>query len=182
MSLKPWKKISEETLVENQWWKFKYGKFETAEGGEVNYYYGDLSDASMVVPMNAEGKIGMVRQYRVLLDGLSWEFPCGAFEKSENEFETASRELMEEMKVGAESIEKIGKFQEANARLDQWIHYYFASKLTDEQLEADDNEEFEQDWFTISQIHEKIASGEISDGTTVTAFYLLLSHLDKIKL
>lgn len=78
MSLKHWKKLSEETLIENRWHEYKHDRVLIEERKEWEYFYIDAAPSSMIVPVLPDGRLVLVNQYRYLWNKESLEFPCGS--------------------------------------------------------------------------------------------------------
>ena len=92
----------------------------------------DTRDWAIVIPLleNAEGKkFVMVRQWRHGARELSLEFPGGVFEKGEDAFAAAARELQEETGFRAGKIEKLGEFNPNPAIMSNRVHFFLARDL-----------------------------------------------------
>ena len=104
--------------------------------------------AAAVVPVTADGKILMVRQYRNALDRYTLEIPAGALDEvGEPGIECASRELEEETGYRSENLEC----------------------LIPSKQHLDEDEFIELGAYTIEELKEKIFSGEIEDAKTVSS-------------
>lgn len=151
--------------------------YKTAEGLDVMYHYGEIPNAVCIIPVNKDGKIGFVKQYRVLFDEFTWELPAGGLEDGQSPLEMAQLELQQEMRVGSKDLVEIGGVQTANARLTELMYVFIASELTDEAQEADENEEFERVWLDLKEVRRMVLAGEIVDGITLYALYLYELHM-----
>ena len=108
--------------------------------------------AAAVVPVTADGKILMVRQYRNALDRYTLEIPAGALDEvGEPGIECASRELEEETGYRSENLEWLITLRTTVA-------------FCNERIEV-----FELGAYTIEELKEKIFSGEIEDAKTVSS-------------
>src|SRR3989338_10650731 len=101
---KPWKKLSQEIVHQNPWWKYKHDTFEKTDGTVGNYYYGVCRGNSMVIPILPDGKLLLIRNYRYIRNQESIEFPCGGKEQGATPEQTAERELLEETGSVAEKL------------------------------------------------------------------------------
>jgi len=52
----------------------------------------------------------LVRQYRLLIDGLSWEIPGGGVEANENPEDAALRECLEETGISCRNLHTLVSF------------------------------------------------------------------------
>ena len=107
----------------------------------------DTSDWVIVVPVleTQRGKeFVMVRQWRHGALDLSLEFPGGVFEKEEDSFAAAARELKEETGYNAGKMEKLGEFNPNPAIMSNKVHFFLATDLkTPQEQDLDDDEYIE---------------------------------------
>jgi ADP-ribose pyrophosphatase len=97
-----------------------------------------------VLPFVEPDRVLLVRQYRHLQRGLSWELPGGGALPGETPEAAAQRELREEGGYRAARITFLTRFHPSNAYLDETAYCYVATGLTPDPLPADDDEFFER--------------------------------------
>ncbi|MFH1404756.1 MAG: NUDIX hydrolase [Patescibacteria group bacterium] len=169
-----WKKISSECVCENPFWKYVVDGFKTQSGVEGKYYYMDTGDSVCIVPVDADGKVILVKQYRYLFDKISLEFPGGGIEKDQNPQEAAEHELAQEAGFCASSLKLISQ-NASNAGLIKETQYvFFATGLendtSDQAGNIDKTEEFEIIRLTPEEVEEKIKTGEIFNNFALGAW------------
>lgn len=126
--------------------------------------------AAAVVPVTADGKILMVRQYRNALDRYTLEIPAGALDEvGEPGIECASRELEEETGYRSENLEWLITLRTTVAFCNERIEVYVAHDLIPSIQHLDEDEFIELGAYTIEELKEKIFSGEIEDAKTVSS-------------
>ena len=126
--------------------------------------------AAAVVPVTADGKILMVRQYRNALDRYTLEIPAGALDEvGEPGIECASRELEEETGYRSENLEWLITLRTTVAFCNERIEVYVALDLIPSKQHLDEDEFIELGAYTIEELKEKIFSGEIEDAKTVSS-------------
>ena len=126
--------------------------------------------AAAVVPVTADGKILMVRQYRNALDRYTLEIPAGALDEvGEPGIECASRELEEETGYRSENLEWLITLRTTVAFCNERIEVYVAHDLIPSKQLLDEDEFIELGAYTIEELKEKIFSGEIEDAKTVSS-------------
>ena len=76
----------------------------TTSTREVVHHHG----GACVLPVDADGNVTMVRQFRYALDEALWELPAGKLEAGEDPFEAAKRELSEECGLTADTYTELG--------------------------------------------------------------------------
>lgn len=175
-SLKKWRKLSEELVAENPWWKYSKDTFEIADGAKGEYHYVDSPGSVMIVPVRSDGRIILVRQYRYLNDRESIEFPGGGVKSGQSFEDMAAQELREEAGVEATSLEKIGDFNPFNGVTNELCSVYVARGLRDVQAETDETEEFERHFLHEYEIDALITEGHLWDGMTLAAWNLYKLH------
>jgi 8-oxo-dGTP pyrophosphatase MutT (NUDIX family) len=105
----------------------------------------DTLDWAIVVPVLETEKgreFVMVRQWRHGARDLSLEFPGGVFEKGENEFQAAARELREETAYIPEKITKLGEFNPNPAIMSNKVHFFLAEALKNSGSQDLDDDEY----------------------------------------
>ena len=126
--------------------------------------------AAAVVPVTADGKILMVRQYRNALDRYTLEIPAGALDEvGEPGIECASRELEEETGYRSENLEWLITLRTTVAFCNERIEVYVAHDLIPSEQHLDEDEFIELGAYTIEELKGKIFSGEIEDAKTVSS-------------
>ena len=124
--------------------------------------------AAAVVPVTKDGKILMVRQYRNALDRYTLEIPAGALDaEDEPGIVCAGRELEEETGYRCENLEWLITLRTTVAFCNERIEVYVARNLIPSKQHLDEDEFIDLEAFTIEE--EKIFSGEIEDGKTVSS-------------
>ncbi len=133
--------------------------------------------ASAVVPVDADGRVCVVRQYRHGVMDFLWEIPAGKLDKGEPPQRCAIRELAEETGLSAARWTTLGTFLPAPGILTEVIHLYLARDLTVGAAAPDDDEELEVQWLPLSEALEMVLRGEWSDGKTAVGLLRAQYHL-----
>ena len=76
----------------------------TTSTRELVHHHG----GACVLPVDADGNVTMVRQFRYALGEELWELPAGKLEAGEDPFEAAKRELSEECGLTADTYTELG--------------------------------------------------------------------------
>jgi ADP-ribose pyrophosphatase len=126
-----------------------------------------------VLPFVEPDRVLLVRQYRHLQRGLSWELPGGGALPGETPEAAAQRELREEGGYRAARITFLTRFHPSNAYLDETAYCYVATGLTPDPLPADDDEFFERTIVPWSDALRMTLDGEITESFSKMA---ILQH------
>jgi ADP-ribose pyrophosphatase len=122
-----------------------------------------------VLPFVEPDRVLLVRQYRHLQRGLSWELPGGGARPGEHPLAAAQRELREEGGYRAERIELLTRFYPSAAYLDETALCYVATGLTPDPLPSDDDEFFERAVVPLDEAIRMTLAGEITESFSKVA-------------
>ncbi|WP_414548528.1 NUDIX hydrolase [Anabaena sp. CCY 0017] len=129
---------------------------------------------ALAVPVTAEGKLVLVRQYRFAIQGRILEFPAGTLELNEDPLKTIQREIEEETGYTSQKWDKLGEFFLAPGYSDEIIYAFLARDL--EKLEnppkQDEDEDIETVLMTPEELEKAILQGEAVDAKSITSFML----------
>ena len=114
------------------------------DGRELVYPVLVVGVAVGIIPFVDDDHVLLVRQFRHLQRGLSWELPGGGALPGEEPLVAAQRELREEGGYRAERFTFLTRFFPSNAYVDEVGYCYAAHGLTPDPLPADDDEFLER--------------------------------------
>ncbi len=135
------------------------------------------SDSVCIVPIDDDGNVVMVRQFRTPTGGALLEVPAGGVEAGEVSDETVQRELQEETGYRAGSIRQLAGFWLAPGWCDEYMYAYLATGLTPSKLAGDDDENIAVERVSLEQSLELIADGTINDAKSIAALLLAIRVL-----
>lgn len=128
-------------------------------------------NAAAVLPVDAEGNIVFVRQYRHAFGEELLEIPAGVMEEGEEAEAAVLRELEEETGWRAGRLEFLCQMYPTVGFCTEKINLYFAFDLTPGVQNLDADEFIEVEIYSLAQALEMIAQGEIKDGKTIAAIF-----------
>ncbi|CAB4603348.1 unannotated protein [freshwater metagenome] len=134
--------------------------------------------AVSVVPIDSDGRVIMVRQYRPALDQYILEIPAGKRDVAdEPPAETAQRELGEEIGMRAGTLDLLGTFANAPGFSDELSWVYLGRNLESVPRDVQGIEESHMsvERFTFDEAFSLIADGSLIDTKTVIGLYLAAS-------
>ncbi len=136
--------------------------------------------AVAVVPVTADHKLILVRQFRYPLGRVTLEIPAGKLDTpQEDRLDAAKRELREEVGVEASSWRNLGEFHPSPAILNERITLYLAQDFTYTQPDPDDDEFLEVEAIPLDKLVDMVLAGEISDAKTQTAILKVYALLQR---
>jgi len=123
--------------------------------------------AVCMVPVDSDGNLLLVTQYRHAAGRRLLEIPAGTLEPGEEPIAAVARELQEEVGQYPGQIEPLGGFFVAPGYTSEYIHLFVCTQLRAARLAADDDEDIEVEVLSPEQALAAIESGEICDAKSV---------------
>jgi ADP-ribose pyrophosphatase len=127
--------------------------------------------AVVILPVDNDGRIILIKQFRPALMRTICELPAGTLEPGEDPERCARRELAEEIGQAAARWESLGRLYPAPGFCDEVQHLYFASDLGDSRAAMDEHEVIEPERMTVVEIEAAIASGDLMDAKSIALLY-----------
>ena len=132
---------------------------------EVVYHNGGAA----VLPVDVDGNVYLVRQYRSAFDAEVLEIPAGKLEKGEDPFFAAVRELEEETGFKTDSIIKLGEYWPTVGYCSERVYLYLAKMLSKGNTHFDSDEFISLVKMPFDEVYKMCMNGEICDGKTQLA-------------
>lgn len=127
MSVKPWREIGRERLVDCRIFEVERSLAESPVDGSVHDYYRVVSrDWVQVIPITDDDEVVMVRQYRHGASNIVLEIPGGLIEAGEDPADAALRECLEETGYRAERAHAMGNMNPNPAIHGHRLHSFYA--------------------------------------------------------
>lgn len=134
--------------------------------------------ASAVLPVDEEGNVYLVRQFRAPVDRVLLEIPAGKLDyKGEDRLQAARRELREETGLQAEKWTHLNDLLTTVGFCDECIAVYLAQGLTAGDQSPDDDEFLNVVKMPYAEALEMVYRNEINDAKTLTALLMAQKYL-----
>lgn len=131
----------------------------------------------VIVPIEADGRVVLIRQYRASVDRELWELPAGSLLPGEIPEEAATRECEEEIGRVPGALERLCAMLPAPGFCDEELIFFRASDLRppapDSTRRPDEDEDIEARPFAIAAAKAMVAKGEIVDLKTAYGLTLI---------
>lgn len=131
--------------------------------------------SAVMMAVDDEKRILLVRQYRLPANKYLWELPAGKLDEGENALQAARRELKEETGYKAKKWTKLASFYASPGYVQEKMTVFLAEDLTAGEPSPMDDERIETQWFKRKQISEMIDDGKIEDAKTIIGYYRWVS-------
>jgi ADP-ribose pyrophosphatase len=147
-------------------------RFTLPNGKEQDYDLVSHLPAVTLVPLDGEGRLWFVSQFRLGSMADMLELPAGVLEAGEPPEAGAARELREETGKAAGALRLLGGFHMAPGYSSEYMYVFLATGLYDAPLEADADEFLQVRRLPLEEVYAMARRGEISDGKTLAALLL----------
>jgi ADP-ribose pyrophosphatase len=128
-----------------------------------------------IVPVDADGNILLVRQYRSAVDKELLEIPAGGIDPGEDPVTAVRREMSEETGYLPQKVEGLGGFYSAPGFCTEYLYLFLATDLIPNRLYAEDTEGISLVRVPVSEVISLIMSNTICDAKSIAG---LLTHLE----
>lgn len=177
----PWKTLSGRVVYDNPWIRVREDQVVRPDG--IPGIYGVVqfkNQAVGVLPVDHDGGVWLVGQFRYPPDVYSWEIPEGGCPEHESVEETARRELLEETGLTAGRLERLGGLIHlSNSVSDEAGYLFRASELTEGESDQEGTEKIHARRFTWDEAWAMLQAGKITDSLSVIALLHEALHREK---
>ncbi len=171
--MKKWKKVKTIEIHDyNGYYRVEKDEVVTPGGKTGQYSVVRGASFAVVVPIDKNGDIWMVKQHRYPIDKITLELPSGGLD-GENPLFAAKRELEEEASLISSNWERLGEFYEANGLAEAKAYVFIAydvKKTKNPRQDPLDKDVFEVEKYSINQIKKMIINNELIDSPLISAF------------
>ncbi|HPT23215.1 MAG: NUDIX hydrolase [Anaerolineaceae bacterium] len=167
-----YKLISREKVLEAHAFDVERIIFQLPDGKQRTYDLVDHANAVTLVPIDRQGNVYFVTQYRLGAEALVLELPAGVMDEGEMPVETARRELREEIGMDCRELISLGGMYMVAGYSNEYMNLFLASDLLPSPLEQDEDEFLTLSIIPIRQVFKMVREGVIQDGKTLCALFL----------
>ena len=133
----------------------------------------------VVLPVLADGRIVLVRQYRHACRQYLWELVAGRMERGENPTAGARRELLEETGYRARKFSVFLDVFPTPGFLEERMYLLLAEGLTAGKAQPEEDEKIVVAAFTRKQLEKMMKSGKLHDAKSIAGLLYYFSFLAK---
>ena len=131
----------------------------------------------VLIPLQDDGQVVMIRQYRHALRRELWELPAGSLDPGESPEMAAARECEEEIGLVPTRIERLRGLYPTPGYCDEEMIFFRLSGLrqppSDSPRQRDDDEDIQSRVMPIAEARAMVARGEVVDLKTAYGLTLI---------
>jgi ADP-ribose pyrophosphatase len=161
------------------------GRVFSVEVGRKRFPNGQEHDVAIVrhppsvvmIPIEDDGRVILIRQFRASVDRQLWEVPAGTLEPDEVPEQAAVRECEEEIGLVPQKVERLAALFPTPGFCDEELIFFRVTDLRppapDSTHRPDDDEDIHAERFTLAEARAMVARGQIIDLKTAYALTLI---------
>jgi ADP-ribose pyrophosphatase len=176
-NIMPFELIRSETLLQGRAFKIRRDYLKTPDGRETRLEIIEHGGSVVLIPIDAEGNLLFVRQYRHAAGKDLLELPAGTRDDDESFEECAAREIREETGMEAGILQKVGEFYLAPGYSSEFMVVFLARGLKANPLDADYDEFLQVEKIPLKQAIQMAERGDVPDAKSLAALLLAKPYL-----
>jgi ADP-ribose diphosphatase len=175
----PWKTLASKEVYRTSFgYSLREDKVINPAGKESTYTVLDGKEFVVILPLNDNDEVTLVRQWRYTINKETLEVPAGKIDfPGESPQKAAIRELKEETGLTAKNWTYLGAHYSSNGVTSLKGHIYVATELERKKPMPDEDEVFEIETLPFSRVYTKVLTNEIDDARSILAILLAKAAL-----
>jgi ADP-ribose pyrophosphatase len=170
------KTLSSQLIYEGRAVKLRVDTVEMPGGRKTTREIVEHGDCVAIVPIDADGNVILVSQFRKSVEKELLEIPAGGIEPGEDPVTTVCRELREEIGYLPRKVDRLGGFYSTPGYCTEYLYLYLATDLVPSPLQAEDTENIRLVRMPVSQVLSLITSGTICDAKSIAGLLTFLEY------
>jgi ADP-ribose pyrophosphatase len=171
------KRISQDTVYSGKIFSIEVDLLEFPDGRKVSYELVKHNPSVTILPLDTEGMVYLVKQYRLGAGRELLELPAGVVEDGEDPQSCALREMREEIGMASGKFTLLGQAYLIPGYGDELMYFYLAEELTHGPLSPDSDEFLQVEHLAVAELFKLIDEGVITDSKTLAALTLARRYL-----
>ncbi len=171
--------LQSETIFQGKVFGVRIDQVESPTGQTMRVDVVEHGGAVVMIPVDDNQRIWLVRQYRHPTGKTLLELPAGTLDPGEDPKTCAVRECREEIGMSPSYLVPLGGAFMAPGYSTEFLHFFLVGDLTPAPLTPDADEDIYVERLTWDEIMELIARGELQDTKSLAGLFLARDHLRK---
>jgi ADP-ribose pyrophosphatase len=173
----PFSTIAQETIYRGHAFNLRRDELRTPDLRTIHLDIIEHVDSVTLLPVDADGRILFVRQYRHATGKELLELPAGTLDEGELPEACALREIREETGFAAGKLEKLGEFFLAPGYSTEYMVVFLATELHRAPLPGDEDEFISLQPIPIEGAYEMALNGNLQDAKSLAALLLARPYI-----
>lgn len=161
-----------ETIYQGKVFTVRIDQVEKPSGQTMRVDVVEHHGAVVLIPVDDEGRIWFVQQYRHPTGKRLLELPAGTLDPEEEPEACAVRECREEIGMSPGQLIPLGGTFLAPGYSTEYLHFYLAKDLRAAPLTPDQDEDLSIERLTWDEVMARIAQGELEDAKSIAGLFL----------
>jgi len=170
--------LRSEVLMKGRAFTIRRDYLKTPDGRETRFEIVEHGGSVVIVPVDADGNLLFVRQYRHAAGMDMLELPAGTRDGNEPFEDCAAREIREETGMEAGKLIHVGSFYLAPGYSTEYMGVFLATDLKHNPLEADDDEFLSVEKIPVKEALKMAERGDMPDAKSLAALLMARSYLE----
>lgn len=168
--------VERETLLQTSRFRVERRAQRLPDGSLHSREIVEHPGAVVILPILDDGRICLIRNYRISVDAELIELPAGTREPREEALLTAHRELQEETGFRAAKLQPLCEFLMSPGILNERMHAFVATGLSEGPQHLERGEDIQNLLVTEDELKSWIAQGIVQDAKTLTTLLFYWSQ------
>lgn len=169
--------LRSEILMKGRAFTIRRDYLKTPDGRETKFEIVEHGGSVVLVPVDPEGNLLFVRQYRHAAGMDMLELPAGTRDGDEPFEECGAREIREETGMEAGTLKHVGSFYLAPGYSTEYMSVFLATDLKHNPLEADDDEFLTVEKIPVLEALRMAERGDVPDAKSLAALLMARPYL-----
>lgn len=170
--------LASENVYRGRAFAIRRDRVRLPDGRTTNLDIVEHVGSVVILPVDEEGRLLFVRQYRHAAGLDLLELPAGTLEQDEAPEACARREVREETGMAAGQLEHLGGFYLAPGYSTEYMHVFLATDLYPAPLVADADEFLSVEKIAIRDVFDLSERGLLPDAKSLAACFLARQRLE----
>jgi ADP-ribose pyrophosphatase len=142
------------------------------DGFEIHRFVVAHQGSAVILPIDAQGRVLLVSQFRLPVQGKIWELAAGRIDPGEKPLAAAKRELREETGLRARHWKRLASLYPTPGYVSEQMHLFLATGLSQGPAQPMEDERIQTRWFARHELEHLIDNRKLPDGKTLAGLLL----------
>ena len=175
----PFELLNSEIVYPGRAFTIRRDTLRLPDGHETRLDIVEHIGSVIIIPVDTDGSLLFVRQYRHAAGMDLLELPAGTRDGNEPFDHCAAREIREETGMEAGRLIQVGSFYLAPGYSTEYMGVFLATDLKHNPLEPDDDEFLSVEKIPVREAIQSAERGDLPDAKSLAALLLARPHLEK---